>query len=106
MPTTRVAKISGAMIDLIRRRKIVLSGVNARAKSGESHPKPRPIPIPMNIHWVREGFGNFMNAPGALRRARSSDAPSERQRSDGNSNLFRTESAGAGFSSAQLCHDA
>ena len=47
---------SGAMIDLINRRKILLSGVNCFACSGYATPKAIPANIAMKIQWVMVSF--------------------------------------------------
>ena len=54
MPMTRVAKMSGAMSDLIIRRKIVESGLRLVASSGASHPTSAPITMEIRIHLVTE----------------------------------------------------
>src|ERR1051326_6076399 len=64
MPTTSVAKINGAMMDLMRRRKMELSGLRVTAAPGASHPTVSPIAIPMKIHCVREGRTSFMEYGG------------------------------------------
>jgi hypothetical protein len=49
MPTTIVAKIRGAMIDLIMRMKIKLSGRSWAPISGKIVPMSRPRPIPIKM---------------------------------------------------------
>src|SRR6266567_4329032 len=56
MPATSVANVSGAMIDLIRRRKIVPSRRISLAGPGNSAPKAMPATSEIRIHVVSEGF--------------------------------------------------
>src|SRR5438552_1853256 len=60
MPMTSVAKIKGAMIDLIRLRKRIDRGRNAVPYSGQSQPMSTPMARPMKIFCVRETFGSAM----------------------------------------------
>ena len=60
MPMTSVAKISGAMIDLIRFRKSIDSGRNAMPHVGQSQPTSTPTARPMKIFCVSETFGSAM----------------------------------------------
>src|SRR5215212_3735496 len=62
MPMTRVEKISGAMIDLIRLRKRSESGRTAVPHSGAIQPRRTPRMRPMKIFVVRDTFGSAMRA--------------------------------------------
>src|SRR5512146_1528499 len=53
-PTTNVAKMSGAMIDLIRRRKMVPSRPNSLAGPGNAAPNAVPATSPIRIQRVSE----------------------------------------------------
>ena len=54
IPETRVANSSGAMIDLISRRKIVPRIAEAFAGPGKKAPNATPATSPMMIHVVRD----------------------------------------------------
>src|SRR5688572_24470555 len=54
MPMTSVPKISGAMMDLIMRRKICESGRKDCAASGNIQPINVPIAMDIRIHLVSE----------------------------------------------------
>ena len=54
MPTTSVAKMSGAISDLIIRRKMVESGLSSCDASGNAHPTSVPRTIEIRIHCVSE----------------------------------------------------
>src|SRR5258708_6664843 len=60
MPMTSVAKISGAMIDLIRLRNRIDNGRIAIPHSGRSAPSSTPAMRPMKIFVVRDSFGRAM----------------------------------------------
>src|SRR5689334_5532302 len=59
IPTTSVAKMSGAMIDRMSRRKIVLNGLSDAAAPGASQPTTSPAAMPTKIHCVSVVRGNF-----------------------------------------------
>src|SRR5262245_15797321 len=54
IPTTSVAKMSGAISDLIIRRKMVERGLSCCDASGNAHPTSVPTTIANRIHWVSE----------------------------------------------------
>jgi len=54
MPTTSVAKISGAMMERINCRNTRLTGESCLAKPGATIPRATPAAIPMKIQAVRE----------------------------------------------------
>src|SRR5450432_986424 len=60
--------MSGAMMDLIRRRKILLSGASCTAMAGAKIPRARPTAIPIKIQAVREiaGFLAAVGIPGII----------------------------------------
>ena len=66
MPTTSVAKISGAMIDLIIRRKICENGRNDWDRSGRKYPISVPITIEIRIHFVRLMPRSLLQSVGAM----------------------------------------
>ena len=54
MPTTSVAKMSGAISDLIIRRKMVESGLSCWDASGNAQPTSMPTTIEIRIHCVSD----------------------------------------------------
>ena len=54
IPTTKVAKMSGAMIDLIRRRKMVPSRPSSFAGPGNAAPNATPATRAIRIQAVRD----------------------------------------------------
>ena len=54
LPYTRVPKLSGAMMDRISRRKMLLTGASRLATPGAAIPITIPAAIPMKIHAVSE----------------------------------------------------
>ncbi len=54
IPYTSVPKINGAMMDLIRRRKMLLSGASFTATCGAVSPSAMPAAMPMKIQTVSE----------------------------------------------------
>src|SRR5207344_2471609 len=61
IPTTRVAKIRGAISDLIIRRKMVESGLSCCELSGNAQPTSVPITMAMMIHCVSDRLRRKVN---------------------------------------------
>src|SRR5689334_21072226 len=59
IPTTSVEKMSGAMIERMSRRKIVLNGLSDAAAPGASQPTTSPAAMPTKIQCVSVVRGNF-----------------------------------------------
>jgi hypothetical protein len=57
MPTTSVAKISGAMMDLIRFKNRFDNGLASKPRGGTNHPIKIPRNSPIKILLVNEIFG-------------------------------------------------
>ena len=64
MPTTRVAKMSGAISDLIIRRKMVESGLSSWENSGNAQPTSVPRTIAIRIHCVSETLRRIVSITG------------------------------------------
>src|SRR5580704_12169526 len=61
IPTTKVANSSGAMMDLIKRRKMVPSRPNSFASPGNAAPKATPATSAIRIQTVSDG--RFISRP-------------------------------------------
>src|SRR6266850_5147890 len=56
MPHTKVANVNGAMIDLIRRKKIVPSSLSFSAAAGKAAPNTMPATSAIRIQVVSDSF--------------------------------------------------